>query len=166
MENMIEDTGHSNRNDFIRSACRFYLIELHRLQEGAREVVDTSDLDDVRENGKAWISFRRILRGIGRDIMKESTKESLIAILLLFGGKFIYRIGKAMDSAPVKIFAFMVIGVGFVYLCVSFISWWEERKPVDQCNTKENEPTNWGYCPYCGMKDQGTPFCPNCGRKA
>lgn len=26
----IESTGHSNRNDFVRSACRFYLLELLR----------------------------------------------------------------------------------------------------------------------------------------
>lgn len=24
----LESTGHSNRNDFIRSACRYYLLEL------------------------------------------------------------------------------------------------------------------------------------------
>jgi len=33
IDGSIDVTGHSNRNDFIRSACRFYLIELAHKRE-------------------------------------------------------------------------------------------------------------------------------------
>jgi len=50
IDGSIDVTGHSNRNDFIRSACRFYLIELSHKREvnGTDQGASTSSADAIK----------------------------------------------------------------------------------------------------------------------
>lgn len=102
--------------------------------------------------------------------MKESTKDLIIAFFLVQGAIFVYRVWQRVDTWQVKGLSYLLLFAAVICVITSIYSSWEEYQAKQVNDQAENdvrgEPSNWGYCPHCGMKDQGTPFCPNCGRKS